>query len=182
MTPLELIRQGILQGSLQLVEDGYTALTGEVVTKKVVTEAKPISKEPVPHVFDNGLDDEGRPIITEEIVEDPDDSFRVQIRDEHKQHTRELDDGTVQTEARVEKVDLSKIGAFNMFSDDGEEDVDNRDGDKGLYVKKLEPRRTEIKKVTATCVDCQKIFKVLPIHQLEGSFTCTKCINRKRRR
>jgi len=138
MTPLELIKQGILKGNLQLVEDGYTALTGEIVTKKVVTEAKPISKEPVPqldnrYVFDNGLDDEGRPIITEEVVEDPDDLFKVQIRNTHKQHTRELDDGTVQTEARVEKVDLNKIGAFNMFSDDGEEDIDNRDGDQLYY-------------------------------------------------
>lgn len=174
MTPLELIKQGILKGDLTLVEDGYIALTGETVTKKVVAKAKPIPKlEPMPYDLEEETDEE---------VEDPDDQFRVQIRDEHKQHTRELDDGTVQTEARREAVDLSKIGAFNMFSDDGEDDIDNREGDKGLYVKKPEPRRKKVKKVTAKCVDCLKTFKVLPIHQMEGSFTCTKCINRKRRR
>lgn len=172
MTPLELIKQGILQGNLTLVEDGYTALTGETITKKI-TKAQPIPRmDPMPYDLEEEV---------EQAIEDPDDQFRVQIRSEHKQHTRELDDGTVQTEARREQVDLSKIGAFNMFEDDGSEEVENRKGDKGLYVKELEPRRKEVKKVTAICVDCQKTFKVLPIHQLEGSFTCTKCINKKRR-
>ncbi len=173
MTPLEKIKVGILRNDMKLIESAYTDLTGEIIIVIDVSqvEAKPIpDMEPMPYELE------------EETTEDPDDPFRVQIRGENKQQTRELEDGTIQTEARKESVDLSKIAAFNMFSDDGSEDIENRKGDKGLYVKKPEPRRQEVKKVTASCVDCQKIFKVLPIHQMEGSFTCTKCIKRKQRR
>lgn len=173
MTPLELIKQGILKGDLRLVEDGYTALTGETVTKKQITKAKPIPKVDTP--------DEEEVVDT---IEDPDDQFRVQIRGEQQQQTRELDDGTLQTEARRETVDLSKIGAFNMFEDDGETGAEykdeDREFDKKSSTKTKVSRRKETAKVTATCAGCNKIFKVMPIHQLEGRFTCTKCIGRKR--
>ncbi len=177
MTPLELIKQGILKGSLSLVEDGYTALTGETVTKKQITEAKPIPDlEPMPY----DLEEE-----TDEVIEDPDDLFKRQVRGEHKQHTRELEDGTIQTEARKEVVDLSKIGAFNMFEDDGETSAEYKDKDRVFDKKSSQKtkvgRRKEIQKVTAKCVDCFKTFKVLAIHQMEGSFTCIKCINKKRK-
>lgn len=177
MTPLELIKQGILKGDLSLVEDGYIALTGEKVTKRQVTKAKPVSKKPVPYEQEEE---------TDEFIEDLDDPFRRQIRSEHRQQTRELEDGTLQTEARTEKVDLSKIGAFNMFEDDGETSAEYKDEDRKFDKKSATKtkvgRRKQVAKVTATCVDCSKTFKVLAIHQLEGSFTCTKCIKRKQRR
>ena len=173
-TPLELIKQGILKGDLKLVEDGYTALTGETVTKKT----EPILDiEPMPY----SLEEE-----TDETFEDPDDQFKRQVRGQHKQETRELDDGTIQTEAKREAVDLSKIGAFNMFEDDGETGAEYKDedrvADKKSSKKPKVNRRKEAKKVTAKCVECFKTFKVMPIHQMDGSFTCTKCINKKRRR
>ena len=171
MTPLALIKQDILKGNLKLVEEGYTALTGETVTKNQITKAKPISKTPISNEEE-----------IDEFIEDPDEQFKRQVRSEQQQQTKELEDGTVQIEARRETVDLSKIGAFNMFEDDGETSAEYKDEDRAVDKKSSTRtqvgRRKEVKKVTATCSDCHKIFKVLPVHQSEGSFTCTKCIKR----
>ncbi len=162
MNPLEQIKLGIKNNDMEMIEAGYKAMSDEEDLPIVNEESEILASH------------------TEEEVEN--DPFKVQIRGKHKPQSRTLDDGTVETEARKEAVDLSKIGAFNMFDDTLEENIDNREGDKKLYVKKLEPRRQEVKKVVATCNHCQKTFKVLPIHQLEGSFTCEKCIRGKIRR
>ncbi len=168
MNPLEQIKLGIKNNDMELIEAGYRSMATEENVHIVNEESEILEDSPT------------KSHVEEEVVED--DPFKVQIRGKHKPQTRTLEDGTEETEARKETVDLSKIGAFNMFEDTGEEDIDNRERDKALYVKKPEIRRKEVKKVVATCNHCQKTFKVLPIHQLEGSFTCEKCIRGKIRR
>ncbi len=175
MTPLEQIKIGIINSDMELVQAGYKAMTGESAISPVKTlpKTKPVSKTE-PYTSE------------EEIITDVDDPFKMQIRGEHKQQTRELEDGTIQTEARKETVNLSKIGSFNMFEDDGETSAEYKKQDKEFDQKSASKtkvgRRKRVEKVAATCVGCGKNFMVLPIHQLEGSCTCSKCMKEKQRR
>lgn len=178
MSAIDLIKGGILKNDMCLVAEGFYQMTGQKVLVDeykqeeaiVVEEDKP-KKARKPRKKKEVIVEVKEEAVKTTSTED----FHMQIRDPNKSRIR--DDGKLN--ARREPIDTRKIGSFNLFQDDGNEAVEDKQFDKN--VKRVPPvkRRKAPKKVNATCTHCQKEYEVYPIHQFEGSFTCDRCVRKK---
>lgn len=101
------------------------------------------------------------------------EDFQMQIRDPEKARTRVNENGEEETMAKREPINKKKVGAVNLFTDDGEE-KDKYDKSGVLYkgVKKAVRRQeTALKKIVKTCNRCNKEFETV-----SPQYVCDNCI------
>jgi hypothetical protein len=197
MTPLDSIRNGIVQKDWKFVIEGFLLLTGEnlsedlpileepIKPKRRGRPAKPKVEKPKPKpkpikrrtVKPKPVDDE------EELVEDEDDDNdpaeqEVRPSSRRRSATEVIEEGAVsKTLART--VDWKpKPLTQNRFHDDMQihrSDLQTK-AQKSKKIVKVKPR--PFKKVTIECYSCNRLYKVNPSFIYDNKYRCERCCQR----
>lgn len=170
-SPLETIKEGILSNDMHLVAKGYQMMTGEHIKLDNEFDVADVKiEEPVVEPQGESPRDAGH------------ENFYRQIRQPQQQQRTIVDEnGEEHTLTIRQPINTKKIGAFNMYEDDGQSHKsDTEQFDKKVWAgRSPSQRRPPTKKVEATCTDCKRRYKVHPAHQFKRSFTCQTCLKRK---
>lgn len=161
MTPLQMIKEGVIKHDFNLVAQAYTALTGEVL--EVPSEAMIVEQiKQIPHPQRSGYDV---------------DEFTFQIVDKTKQPRGE------KNLTRTEPIDLKKVKAVgNLFNDALEIATDDIAFDKKVHIKVPVQRNRESPQFKKfACEECGKEAILSPVHAPTGRYVCPKCTKEKMR-
>jgi len=156
MTPLETIKEGILNNNMEMVAQGYNRITNQDIQA-------PARRLPPP---EPGRRENYRP-PTE--VSETDFSNGEKTDDTH-------------TYARVEPFQPRK--RINMWADDRTEvtpDYTKADKDKDMAArnKAKTQRPAPYTPTEINCVNCGKRYKVNPVFVIGGTYRCDRCTNQK---
>ncbi len=163
VTPLELIKHGVLTHDFQSISQAYTLLTGEILnvpSENQVVEAAIKNAPPLIPRRSNGIDV---------------DDFRMQIIDKSKQG------GENKSLTRAEPINIDKNKVIgNLFSDAGDIATEDKAFDKAVHIKVPVQRKREAPKTEQfKCEECGKKEVLSPIHAATGRFVCTECTSKK---
>lgn len=148
MNPIDKIKSGIQKNNMILVSEGFQDLTGEKVIAEDEQEVTEAEKVP---------------------KEDTEDSFITSTRSSEPNGKSRI--------ARSEPLDIAD--RENTFVDDGTEALEDTEVDKKLAVKPpVERTRRIFKKISVTCVSCNKNFEIHPTLVREN-YKCDNCITRR---
>lgn len=164
MTPLETIKEGILNGDLAMVIAGYNRITGETLA---IPEPEPAVRQP-PRGFRQ----------SPEYYDEEDDFSRPPNRDRERNN----DEPEQKVVARAEPFVPRK--RINMFADERDTLPDyteaDRRKDEAAKKKPKAQRPAPYTPVKASCDGCGNRFQVNPIFVVDGVYRCDKCSGRKR--
>jgi len=152
MSPLELIKNGILENDFEKIIQGYTLLTGEEV--RPATGEQERSSEP----------EESRSESHAETVQ-PSVPVRSQVED-FTMHRDNLPAGQY---GRREAI---KVGE-NQFVDDRTEAVGEEFNTPDVN---LTPRRPPVKMIEVVCNACGRKEKINPAYKTGSYHRCSRCV------
>ncbi len=164
-TPLQLIKEGILTKNFQLISQGYTTLTGEIL--KILPDEKSVEVNKT-QMFKSSRQDG----FNEE-------DFHMQIVDKNRR--QENDEGI---EARTEPINITKIKTVgNLFKDAMDIAQSDINFDRKVHIKVPVQRTREMnqEKRKYKC-ECGKVDELSPIHVPTGRYVCPKCTKKKMKR
>lgn len=155
MSPLEKIKQGIINGDINIISVGFTELTGQIV-RYDTPDIKTVSKK------------RGRPSKNKNIIT-LDESFSKPI--------------SLKVDEILEARTRAQRGKFeNMFVDDGRDATEDKIADKKIRKASPPPVSKGQRKspmVESRCISCSKVEKIHKQFILEGTHTCQKCLKGK---
>lgn len=177
MSPLELIRIGILEQNFAKVAEGYEGLTGQVLT-----EAKPATstkknkikaKKPKSKVIETPNEE----LVEEEVVDEYDVSNFKPIKSKYSEII--LPGEQSGSAARKESVNVNKIKRVgNLFTDDGTIDAALRkkyQKENKEHIPSPRMRPPVQFKVYRCDGGCGRQFKLNPIYAPNDRYVCNKC-------
>ena len=154
MSPLELIKNGIIENDLEKIAQGYNALTGEDISP--VTKSEP-TREPASRTT--------KPKDTESD-EMP---SSVRMRSEIEDFTMKRDSLPAGKYGRKETIQVGE----NQFVDDGSEAT-------GEEFKTPEvnptPRRKPIQMLEVICNSCGRKEEINPAYKTGSYHRCSRCV------
>ena len=150
-TPLETIKQGIINNDITMVLDGYNRITGEMLAIP-----NPQRQRQQPDYYDDAQD-----------------------RRQQSQDTEIKQKIAARAEPFIPKkrINLFADESNDTLPDYSESD---RLADIAAKTKKPAPRREPYVPVSINCGSCGKRFNVNPIFVTNGEYSCDRCSNRRR--
>jgi|TARA_B100000131_G_C17872191_1_gene514671 hypothetical protein len=154
MSPLELIKNGIIENDLEKIAQGYNALTGESISPTTTDE--PV-REPVTGTTES------------EDTESNKVSSPMRMRSEIEDFAIKRDNLPVGKYGRKETIQVGE----NQFVDDGTEAVG-----KEFETPKIAPtpRRKPVKMIEVVCHACGKKEEVNPAYKTGNYHRCARCV------
>ena len=149
MSPLELIKNGILDNDFEKVIQGYTLLTGEEVRPKGAAEAT-------------------RATSSEATTSDK-MSEQVPVRSEVEDFTMKRDSLPAGQYGRKEAIQVGE----NQFVDDRTEAVGEEFNTPDVN---LAPRRPPVKMIEVVCNACGRKEKINPAYKTGSYHRCSRCV------
>lgn len=183
--PLQLIKEGVLTKNLDLVSQGYTALTGEILNIEESSEESKENKTPLKKSVKKTAVKKkvapkkvvkkkaGRPKKIEVVESDTDD------------YDDEYDDFVDDVESYLEDLDdkvraTKDIRFTNNFVDFGTRDDESN---KIIYPRQRARSRPPARKVKTKCDDCGRIDELPPaLARNDMLYYCNKCSRKKKGR
>jgi hypothetical protein len=149
MSPLDLIKNGILENDLEKIIQGYAILTGEEVKPREATESNK----------------------TEDTVSREADEVQPQVpvRSSELDFTVKRDDPDAGQHGRRESIQVGE----NQFVDDGSEAIGEEF--KTPEVNPT-PRRKPIQMVEVICNSCGRKEEINPAYKAGSYHRCDKCV------
>ena len=154
MSPLELIKNGIIENDLEKIAQGYNALTGESISPTTTDE--PV-REPVTGTTEP------------EDTESNKVSSPMRMRSEIEDFAIKRDNLPVGKYGRKETIQVGE----NQFVDDATEAVG-----KEFETPKIAPtpRRKPVKMIEVVCHACGKKEEVNPAYKTGNYHRCARCV------
>ena len=146
MSPLELIKNGILDNDFEKVIQGYTLLTGEEVRPKGAAEA-----------------------TSSEATTSDKMSEQVPVRSEVEDFTMKRDSLPAGQYGRKEAIQVGE----NHFVDDRTEAVGEEFDTPDIN---LTPRRPPVKMIEVVCNACGRKEKINPAYKTGSYHRCSRCV------
>lgn len=151
MSPLELIKNGIIENDLEKIAQGYNALTGENISP--ITADEPA----------------GETAGSEDTGSDKMPSSSVRVRSEIEDFAIKRDDLPAGKHGRKEPI---KVGE-NQFVDDGSEATGKEFETPDIAPT---PRRKPVKMVEVVCNTCGKKEEINPAYKAGTYHRCSRCV------
>jgi len=150
MSPLELIKNGIIENDLEKIAQGYNALTGENIS--------PIT-----------TDEPARRTAKPESTESDEVSPSVPLRSEIEDFTIKRNSLPAGKYGRKETIQVGE----NQFVDDGSEAVGKEFETPDIAPT---PRRKPIQMVEVVCHACGKKEEINPAYKTGNYHRCARCV------
>jgi len=152
MSPLELIKNGILDNDFEKIIQGYALLTGEEVRPKEATRATRATE------------------AASSNTNDPDKvSEQVSVRSEIEDFTMKRDSLPSGQYGRKESIQVGE----NQFVDDRTEAVGEEFDTPDVS---LTPRRPPVKMVEVICNACGRKEEINPAYKTGSYHRCSRCV------
>jgi len=150
MSPLELIKNGIIENDLEKIVQGYNALTGEDISP--VTTVEPTRRTAEPE--DTGSEEVSSP---------------VRVRSEVEDFTMKRDSLPAGKYGRKERIQVGE----NQFVDDGSESTG-----KEFETPEIAPtpRRKPVQMIEVVCHACGKKEEINPAYKTGSYHRCARCV------
>tara|TARA_A100001201_G_scaffold26123_1_gene29149 strand:- start:4003 stop:4455 length:453 start_codon:yes stop_codon:yes gene_type:complete len=149
MSPLELIRNGILENDFEKVIQGYALLTGEEVRPEGKNESAGATNT--------------EPTSSDEV------SAQMPMRSEIEDFTMKRESLPAGQYGRKEPIQVGE----NQFVDDRSEAVGEEFDTPDV---KLTPRRPPVKMVEVTCNTCGRKEEINPAYKTGSYHRCSRCV------
>ena len=149
MSPLELIRNGILENDFEKVIQGYALLTGEEVRPEGKNESAGATNT--------------EPTSSDEV------SAQMPMRSEIEDFTMQRESLPAGQYGRKEPIQVGE----NQFVDDRSEAVGEEFDTPDV---KLTPRRPPVKMVEVTCNTCGRKEEINPAYKTGSYHRCSRCV------
>ena len=149
MSPLELIKNGILENDFEKVIQGYALLTGEEVRPKEKTESAGATNA--------------------ESTSSDKMSEQMSVRSEIEDFTMKRDSLPAGQYGRKEAIQVGE----NQFVDDRTEAVGEEFDTPEI---KLTPRRPPVKMIEVVCNACGRKEKINPAYKTGNYHRCSRCV------
>tara|TARA_R110000824_G_C15161370_1_gene671925 strand:+ start:230 stop:688 length:459 start_codon:yes stop_codon:yes gene_type:complete len=151
MSPLDLIRSGIVENDIKKIMEGFNSLTGEKIEPRRKPEDDPVSTE------------DTTPREADEVQP------QVPVRSSELDFTVKRDDPDAGKHGRRESIQVGE----NQFVDDGLEAT-------GEEFKTPEvnptPRRKPIQMLEVICNSCGRKEEINPAYKTGSYHRCSKCV------
>ena len=154
MSPLELIKNGIIENDLEKIAQGYNALTGEDISP--ITTSEP-TREPA------------RRTAKPEDTESDEVSSSVRVRSEIEDFTMKRDSLPAGKYGRKETIQVGE----NQFVDDGSEATGKEFETPDIAPT---PRRKPVQMVEVVCHACGKKEEINPAYKTGSYHRCARCV------
>ena len=150
MSPLELIKNGIIENDLEKIAQGYNALTGENISP--ITTDEPVRRTA-----------ESESTGSDEV------SPSVPVRSEIEDFTIKRDTLPAGKYGRKETIQVGE----NQFVDDGSEAIGKEFETPDIAPT---PRRKPVKMVEVVCNTCGKKEEINPAYKTGTYHRCSRCV------
>jgi hypothetical protein len=150
MSPLELIKNGIIENDLEKIAQGYNALTGENISP--ITTDEPVRRTAKP-----------------ESTESDEVSSSVPLRSEIEDFTIKRNSLPAGKYGRKETIQVGE----NQFVDDGSEAVGKEFETPDIAPT---PRRKPVQMVEVVCHACGKKEEINPAYKTGSYHRCARCV------
>ena len=150
MSPLELIKNGIIENDLEKIAQGYNALTGENISP--ITTDEPVRRTSNP-----------------ESTESDEVSPPVPLRSEIEDFTIKRNSLPAGKYGRKETIQVGE----NQFVDDGSEAVGKEFETPDIAPP---PRRKPVQMVEVVCHACGKKEEINPAYKTGNYHRCARCV------
>tara|TARA_R100001082_G_scaffold102614_1_gene72858 strand:+ start:2908 stop:3363 length:456 start_codon:yes stop_codon:yes gene_type:complete len=150
MSPLELIKNGIIENDLEKIAQGYNALTGENISP--ITTDEPVRRTSNP-----------------ESTESDEVSPSVPLRSEIEDFTIKRNSLPAGKYGRKETIQVGE----NQFVDDGSEAVGKEFETPDIAPT---PRRKPVQMVEVVCHACGKKEEINPAYKTGNYHRCARCV------
>ena len=150
MSPLELIKNGIIENDLEKIAQGYNALTGENISSTTTDEPVRRTAEP-----ESAKSDEVSP--------------SVPLRSEIEDFTMKRSALPAGKYGRKETIQVGE----NQFVDDGSEAVGKEFETPDIAPT---PRRKPVQMIEVTCHACGKKEEINPAYKTGTYHRCARCV------